>query len=140
MLKLGNYDGIKELLKTTQSQNNISVEVSKICELGLGYLRHILDINFDLNENEIVFPEHFIQEWHFELEAYKACLEDCIRIIDSNIALDSFLKELDERIDEEKANLYPGFLTSESAVKEVSISYNTMLEFKNSLERLQNVR
>gem|GEM_PF-7057391 len=136
MLKLGNYDGIKELLKTTPSQDNISEEVTKICNLGLEYLRHILDINFELNGNEIVFPEHFRQEWHYELAAYKPCLEDCLKIIGSETDLKSLIKELDEKISDHESQLWPGFLSSPNDVLEVSIAYKTCKEFKARMEQI----
>lgn len=144
MFNQNNYAEIKKaFLKAISKEKQVcSGEFSKISyrihKLGLKYINHILDIKFELNDNEIIFPEHFIQEWHFELEAYKSCLEDCIKIVESNILLENFIIDLEDRLDDYNSQLYPGFLSSSEDVLEVSLMYNTLKEFKTALEKIIN--
>ena len=116
----------------------------EIYKLGLFYVNAIIKrkslIKSLINDNIIPYPkevnDEFIHEYYCELSAYEDCLFECIQIIELKNTLLDCLAEIEDKLDSYEDELYPGFLTSEESILEVSTMYSTLKKFKVEIEKL----
>lgn len=123
-----------QVIDRAKFNNKLSKEALQINKLGLKYTNNVLNTISILNDREIDFPAKLRYEWYCELQAYEACIDDCIQIIESNINLDKHISNLAVILDDYKYELYPGFLSSSKNILEACIIYNIRSNFKTELK------
>lgn len=123
-----------QAIDRAEFNNKFSKEAPQINKLGLKYTINVLNTISILNDIEIDFPAELRYEQYCELQAYEACIDDCIHIVESNINLDKHISNLAVILDDYKYELYPGFLSSSKDILESCIMYNIRNNFKTELK------